>query len=230
MSDGSTPFNPLDKRNLGRSVAEALLRMEPTPLPHLRADARSGFVGAGVYAIYFTGIHRPVDAYEAVARLNRDARYRQPIYVGRAVPRGARKAGVGLDINPGRALFNRLREHAESIEQVDSLDSRDFACRYLVVDDIWIPLGESLLIRETRPVWNLVVDGFGNHDPGGRRAAQQRSPWDVIHPGRPWVAKLGANPKSAAEIESAIDRFLAGDTSVARTVEEAIIQEEGEES
>jgi len=200
--------------------------MEPRPLPHPRASAGDGFVGAGVYAIYYTGAFQPLAVYAEIAAKNQSGVYDQPIYVGKAVPAGARKAGVGLDINPGRALFNRLREHAESIEQARNLDLRDFVCRYLVVDDIWIPLGESLLIRETRPVWNLVVDGYGNHDPGGRRAAQQRSPWDVLHPGRPWVDKLAEHPRSAAEIESDVTRFLGGDPSVAKTVEQAMSDEE----
>jgi hypothetical protein len=47
------------------------------------------------------------------------------------------------------------------------------------------------------PLWNRKIDGFGNHDPGSGRYNQQRSPWDVIHPGRPWAAKL--QPPSASE-------------------------------
>lgn len=37
------PFNPLDKRNLGTSVATALVEQKPKPLTHLRA-----FLGAGI--------------------------------------------------------------------------------------------------------------------------------------------------------------------------------------
>ena len=44
------PFNPLDKRNLGESVANALIETQIQPLPPMP------FVGAGVYAIYFTRI------------------------------------------------------------------------------------------------------------------------------------------------------------------------------
>jgi hypothetical protein len=36
MSD-STPYNPLDKKNLGASVAEALLGRKPRPLGELRS-------------------------------------------------------------------------------------------------------------------------------------------------------------------------------------------------
>lgn len=226
LADGFVPYNPLDKTNLGRSVADALLLMAPRPLPDPDASRTDGFIGAGVYAIYYIGMHRPFPAYEPIANQNRNHRFEQPIYVGKAVPRGARKAGIGLGLNPGYALYDRLKEHAESIDQAINLDLEDFMCRFLVVDDIWIPLGESLFIRETRPLWNLVVEGFGNHDPGTRRAAQQRSLWDVLHPGRPWVEKLSPNPRSVESIEQQIAQYLSGANAGAKTVEEAILDED----
>ena len=113
-----------------------------------------------------------------------------PIYVGKAVPAGARKGGYGLGGSPGTVLYRRLIEHAESVEQAENLSAEDFFCRYLAVDDIWIPLGESLLIEMLSPVWNALIDGFGNHDPGKGRYNQQRSAWDVLHPGRPWAKRL----------------------------------------
>ncbi|GAA3304930.1 hypothetical protein GCM10020295_57340 [Streptomyces cinereospinus] len=43
------------------------------------------------------------------------------------------------------------------------------------------------MIRHYRPVWNTVVDGFGNHNPGvGRFDKQARPAWDDLHPGRWW--------------------------------------------
>ncbi|MEJ7653975.1 MAG: Eco29kI family restriction endonuclease [Chloroflexia bacterium] len=101
------------------------------------------------------------------------------------MPAGTRRGGFGLDAPTGAVLHNRLRQHASSIQQVQNLDLTDFTCRYLVVDDIWIPLGERLLIERYHPVWNLVIDGFGNHPPGAGRRNQRRSSWDVLHPGRP---------------------------------------------
>ncbi|KAB2958567.1 MAG: Eco29kI family restriction endonuclease [Candidatus Methylomirabilis oxygeniifera] len=194
------PYNPLDKRHLGESVADAILQRPITPLPPAEA-----FVGAGIYAIYYTGNFR---GYEPLAKRNRENRYSWPIYVGKAVPVGARKGGFGLGINPGRVMYMRLREHAESIEQAKNLNLGDFTCRYLVVDDIWIPLGESLLIEKFSPVWNRALDGFGNHDPGTRRATQYRSPWDVVHPGRPWVEKLAKHPKADTELLAAVREYL----------------------
>lgn len=77
-------------------------------------------------------------------------------------------------------LYRRLREHGESIERASNLELADFFCRYLVVDDLWIPLGEALLIETFSPLWNRVLDGFGNHDPGKGRYNQQRSLWDTV--------------------------------------------------
>lgn len=183
------PFNPLDKTNLGESVAEAVLQQPVGPLP-----PDTPFVGAGIYALYYEG---DLVLYQGISELNRDGLYRWPIYVGKAVPAGARKGGYGLGADPGQALFKRLAEHASSIEQAKNLRLADFRCRFLVVDDIWIPLAESLLIEMFSPLWNRKIDGFGNHDPGSGRHQQQRSPWDVLHPGRPWAVRL--QPPSADE-------------------------------
>ena len=176
-----TPFNPLDKRHLGESVAAAMLKSEVHPLPPEK------FKGAGIYAIYYTG---DFEAYGNMAAVNSNGQFARPIYVGKAVPAGARKGGLGLGVDHGTALFKRLSEHYESIKAAENLDESDFFCRYLVVDDIWIPLAESLLIEKFQPVWNRVLDGFGNHDPGSGRYAQQKSPWDELHPGREWADRL----------------------------------------
>ncbi|MEW6262373.1 MAG: Eco29kI family restriction endonuclease [Thermodesulfobacteriota bacterium] len=176
------PFNPLDKTNLGENVAKAVLRQPVGALP-----PDEPFIGAGVYAIYYEG---DFPLYKDVSEQNRNDLYRWPIYVGKAVPAGARKGGYGLGADPGLALFKRLIEHAASIEQAENLCLKDFRCRFLVVDDIWIPLAESLLIEMFSPLWNRKIEGFGNHDPGKGRYNQQRSLWDAIHPGRPWAVKL----------------------------------------
>ena len=175
------PFNPLDKVNLGESVAEAMLHQQVGALPP------SPFIGAGIYAIYYLG---SFSLYAELVEKNRGEQYLWPIYVGKAVPAGARKGGFGLGADPGQVLYKRLAEHAASIEQAHNIDIADFRCRFLVVDDIWIPLAESLLIEMYSPLWNRKIDGFGNHDPGKGRYNQQKSAWDLIHPGRPWADKL----------------------------------------
>lgn len=220
--DGSkvshVPFNPLDKRNLGESVATALLRQEVGPLPPL-----GRFAGAGIYAIYYAGRY---SAYHLVAERNRGGRFEQPIYVGKAVPPGARKGGFGLSTAPGNALYRRLREHAKSIAVTKNLDIREFSCRYLVSDDIWIPLGESLLIERFQPLWNVLIEGFGIHRPGKGRMAQVRSKWDTLHPGRALAVDLPPNPKDAAVLEQIIADFFAGKIPAAISPEEAVTQEE----
>ena len=194
------PYNPLDKTNLGISVADALLAKPVEPLPF-----REPFLGAGIYALYYVGDY---PAYAPIAARNRNQQFQVPIYVGKAVPEGARKGGFGLGIAPGTVLFNRIAEHTGSIGQAHNLDTDHFFCRYLVVDDIWIPLGEALLIQRFRPIWNRVIDGFGNHDPGSGRYNQKRSAWDVLHPGRLWAARLQSNNRTENQLLQLVSNSL----------------------
>ncbi|SRR5579883_176373 len=193
------PYNPLDKLNLGESIAEALLTRPVEKLPPTEI-----FSGAGIYALYYEG-YFPL--YERISEKNRKNQYGAPIYVGKAVPKGARKGGI-LGPYLGRALYKRLDEHAESIRQTTNLRVDDFCCRYLVVEDIWIPLGETLLIEQFSPLWNRYLDGFGNHDPGSGRYEGQRSLWDVIHPGRKWAEKQKPNTKTQEVIETELRKLL----------------------
>ena len=207
MAPDNLPYNPLDYANLGQSVADALLARPVMSLPHGGSGiSLAPFAGAGIYAIYYTGDFAP---YASLAARNCDGRFGAPIYVGKAVPSGARKGGRG-DSARGMPLFKRLSEHAASVAQAQNLDLADFRCRYLVVEDIWIPLGESLLIARYQPLWNVIVDGFGNHDPGSGRQSGQRPLWDMIHEGRPWAARLRENARPVAAIVATIERALAG--------------------
>ncbi len=199
MTGKVIPFNPLDKKNLGASVAEALLTKEVHPLGDLPV-----FEGAGIYAIYYTGGFAP---YAQVSRLNADGKFMLPIYVGKAVPPGARM-GASLELAAGKVLHKRLKEHAESIKAAENLDINDFHCRFLVVDDIWIPLGESLIIARFTPVWNSLIDGFGNHNPGKGRHAGMRPRWDVLHPGREWAMRLAERPETQAQIAQDAETYL----------------------
>jgi len=193
------PFNPLDKSRLGESVARAFLVRSVVVLPP------EPFDGAGIYALYYTG---DFPAYRRIAERNRNGQWEAPIYVGKAVPPGTRKGGHGLDEPPGRVLYNRLRNHAKSIQQVENLSLNDFKCRCLVVDDVWITLGESLLIATFSPLWNQLLEGFGNNPQGSGRSNQERSVWDQLHPGRPGAAKLKPNSRSPDEILKSIADFL----------------------
>jgi len=174
-------YNPLEKQNLAESVVRELMAVPISPL-----EALTSFEGAGVYVIYYVG------EFEAYAPFKNDLEngvFDKPIYVGKAIPAGARTGGLGLGASPGYVLFNRLKEHLESVSLANNVDSKDFYFRHLVVDDIWIPLSESLLIMNYKPVWNVLITGFGNHDPGAGRYNQKRSLWDTVHPGRSWAEK-----------------------------------------
>lgn len=202
---GMEPFNPLEKRSLAESVVQALLKRPCHPLP-----PSDPFVGAGIYALYYSG---PFPPYEPIAQKNSGGRCEQPIYVGKAVPQGARKGRFGLDPCLGDVLFRRLKEHAQSIEQAENLELADFSCRYLIVDEIWIPLAEQFLIEVFSPIWNVVIDGFGNHDPGAGRYNQKKSAWDVLHPGRPWAAKLQPSDSTREELVERVACAFRVDTS-----------------
>lgn len=210
MVDAGKPYNPLDRIELGKSVERALLAQPLTPLP-----PAARFIGAGLYSIYYVG---QLPVYRRLAPpVRRPGEV--PIYVGRARPRGARQGlQGGLEATTTEpVLFDRLREHAQSIEKAEShaqlsglpgLRLADFLCRYLVADDIWVPMGEALLIGHYRPVWNVVVDGFGNHAPGGGRAKQARSSWDELHPGRQWAFRLPPPKRSADAITELVHNHL----------------------
>jgi hypothetical protein len=186
------PYNPLDKLNLARSIEVELLGRAAVPF-----DSLHGTRGAGVYAIYYAG---NFPAYAPIASDPVDSPRRTPIYVGKAIPKGGRKGGISEDAAAtGNALADRLRQHAASIAQASNLRLEDFSVRYLVIEDIWIPLGENMLIETFRPVWNLALDGFGNKTPGKRRETQYKSPWDVVHPGRAFANRL-AEPPAATQL------------------------------
>ena len=157
------------------------------------------------FLVYETGSFAP---YAKIAAANQSGRFAQPIYVGKAIPAGGRKGLEGFDVPHGAALSNRLAEHADSIAAATNLIPDHFRCRWLVVDEVFIPLGETLLISHFKPLWNVIVEGFGNHDPGKGRISGKKPSWDVLHPGRGWAARLQAattNDEIVARIKTHID-------------------------
>lgn len=175
-------YNPLSVDELGQNAARALMNYPAAPLPPTPA-----FEGAGVYTIHYGG---PFDAYRDMP---------EPIYVGKADPRGKRQ-GRGRTMAVRTVLHDRLTRHARSIEQVENLDLRDFTCRWLVLDDVWIGLTEQVLIAEYKPLWNVLVAGFGINAPGKGRGDQRKSQWDTLHPGRPYVATLPPRDETPDDI------------------------------
>ena len=191
------PYDPLDYANLAKSIVGALLEKAPTSIPHA-----SSFDGTGVYALYYTG---ELDFYGPIA----SGECERPIYVGKAIPAGGRR-GTTVQ-GSGNALCRRLIEHGKSIDAASNLDRADFLCRYLVVMPVWISLAERFLIVHFRPVWNVLLDGFGNHPPGRGRSTMRRPLWDIVHPGRPWADDLRSE-KTAEAVIAEIRRFLAPPT------------------
>ena len=176
-------------------VKEAIEFFEATPVHRLPPPAR--FAGAGVYALYYAG---DFSLYAAIANRNR-ADPTLPIYVGKAVPPGWRTARSKEGDTP--VLYRRLQEHARSVQQVVNLEIDAFRCRFMILggaeSDLVVPV-EAELSRKYMPLWNSVVDGFGNHDPGKGRYNQARSEWDVLHPGRPWADRLTGTAPPLEEI------------------------------
>ncbi|MGH8550102.1 MAG: Eco29kI family restriction endonuclease [Methylococcales bacterium] len=164
------------------------------------------FRGAGVYALYYFG---RFTLYAKLATANHSD-YSQPIYVGKAVPPGWRTARITA--TSGNDLYNRLNEHAGSIQQTANLALDDFRCRFMILggveSDLVVPV-EAELIRTYRPLWNSVVDGFGNHDPGAGRYNQACSEWDVLHPGRTWTVRLTGVPPKLENIIAKVQKQLA---------------------
>jgi hypothetical protein len=81
-----------------------------------------------------------------------------------------------------------------------------------VVTPLWITMAERFLIEHYRPLWNVLLDGFGNHDPGKGRAEGEISWWDALHPGRPWAARLHQT-RTQAEAEERVRQFLAASSA-----------------
>lgn len=185
-------------------VDEAIQFFMRTPVHPLPPPGR--FAGSGVYALYYSG---RFELYGRLSRLNRED-LAQPIYVGKAVPPGWRTARVQDGESPD--LFRRLREHTRSIEQAINLQVKDFHCRFIILGgiegDLVVPV-EAETIRRFRPLWNTVVDGFGNHDPGSGRYNQARSEWDVLHPGRPWAERLTGESPRTRDVSARVRDFLA---------------------
>ena len=187
-------YDPLSVDELGRNAARALMEYPADLLPPSET-----FEGAGVYTLHYIGDFFPYPDIERNA----------PIYVGKADPPGRRQGRSASTHSSTHVLSRRLQEHAESIEAASNLNLADFRCRWLVLDPVWIGLTEQVLISGYQPIWNVVVDGFGNHDPGSGRRNQRRSRWDTLHPGRQWALNLQDRGETAAEIIAAIKAFPA---------------------
>ena len=187
-------------------VKDAIRFFNGTPVQTLPPQTQ--FTGVGVYALYYIGRNSLYDAYSTKNRLE----YRFPIYVGKAVPRGWRQARTSISLlNEGNELYTRLNQHKTTLTFVKQLEPKDFMCRFVIFEDTssdMISTIESNLIKLNKPLWNTVLDGFGNHDPGNGRYNQAKSDWDVVHPGRTFADKCKGPANSLKSIMAKIEAHL----------------------
>ena len=148
------------------------------------------FDGTGIYALYYEGGFQP---YHLLAQANREQRGSWPIYVGKAEGQSA------------VALQENCRA---SISAACNLNAEDFSVRVLKVAPTWVPLAESVAMRMHRPVWNTLVEGFGNQEPGAGHRAGEKSRWDTLHPGRAWAELCSPNTESAEQIAQDVRDYL----------------------
>lgn len=205
MADG-LPFDPLAVENVGVVLAVELLSQ---PLHHLPPE--KAFAGAGVYALYYNGPH---DAYRSLVKLN-GGKWRYPVYIGQAMRENA-KQGFSPRPTTRQRIFSRLKNHADSIKQIQNLSVNDFRCRYLVVNDAYIGLAEAVLITTFRPVWNGM--GLGSKVVGGPRMSGEVSLWDSIHPGR------GGRPAGAHRALEAAEKMAESVEALQREPDDPRVQ------
>ena len=188
-------------------LKDAVRFFHGTPVLPLPLD--TPFCGAGVYAIYCIARKGIYKTYGE--KINRTY-YDVPIYVGKAVPAGWRQNRI-VDEVAGNALYGRLKQHAESIKNGKGLSIADFVCRFAILEGEtanMIAALEAAIIAEHTPLWNSVIDGFGNHDPGKKRVTGKRPQWDCLHPGRPWAMRMTGEEFPVAELRRRVIDYLMG--------------------
>jgi hypothetical protein len=191
-------YNPTDPETFAEAIGNKLIVQDERPLPVLESVR---FYGSGLYALYYKG------NFDAYAPIRGTA---TPIYVGKADPPKAAKTPK----EQGDKLWSRLREHANSIKEVedrcgkmglkDNLKLSDFGFRYLVTASGWQIAAEAHLISLFRPIWNKetgVVQGIGKHGDASETRANERSRWDTLHPGRDWATHEGNKPNRLSVVE-----------------------------
>jgi len=196
--------------NLGSfMISQFVAQFAESPVYSLSALPRAS--KPGVYGLYY---HGDYELYAPIAKKNTPG-YRQPIYIGKVAHIGVRTnistSETELDNRSG--VLPRFSQHVKSIASSQNLKLEDFTYRFLVLTGSKLDLVgdiETELIKTFRPLWNSRhVAGFSNHDPGPGRSNQQPSPWDTLHPGRSWAAKLKGVPKDTGFLIEEIKRLLS---------------------
>ena len=193
-------LDPTKPSVVARLIALVLLAQPRTPIAQTAPS-----YGSGIYAIYYRG---PFQDYWRIRGSE------TPIYVGKADPQDPNAESPR---DQGDRLSRRMRDHVRTLRAAEnggSLSLADFEQRSLVIQTGWQSAAEEYLIGLFRPLWNRetgICYGFGKHGDAPKTRANQRSPWDTLHPGRPWAYRdpdmQDARPKQQIlkDIETHLD-------------------------
>ena len=193
-------LDPTKPSVVARLIALVLLAQPRTPLIETTPS-----YGSGIYALYYRG---PFPCYSRIRGSE------TPIYVGKADPQDPNAESPR---DQGDRLSRRVQDHIRTLraaERGGTLSLADFQQRSLVIQTGWQSAAEEFLIGLFRPVWNRetgICYGFGKHGDAPQTRANQRSPWDTLHPGRAWAHRdpdmPDARPKQQIleDIESHLD-------------------------
>lgn len=157
------------------------------------------FYGSGVYALYYNG--NIETAYRDLSKTE------TPVYVGKANPKNPKAETVE---EQGRALYERLKEHAKNIEKTE-LSLSDFRYRASPIQTGMQSSVEEFMIRLFKPIWNKetkICFGIGKHGDSAKTRTNKRSPWDTMRPGRKWAAKTEFDQMKRSEIVEKIRNHL----------------------
>lgn len=188
-------FNPLDTNALTKVFVNEMTSRLAVVLSEVDPATVEG---PGLYALYYSGDFR---SYEPVA----EAGTGWPIYLGSALPSGSRTGRIRkVRKSP---ILDRLERHARSVASANNLEEGHFRARWFEVDEPFIILGEILLLRFYRPLWNSTVAGFGAKVVGEPRIGGRRSNWDTLHPGREGMGT--ARGATVAKIEEEVAKHLS---------------------
>lgn len=185
-------------------ILEAILEdLYKQPLIALDEKLLSPNASTGIYCIYYVGVSNTL--YNGITS-------EFPIYIGKASKHSdnnnkqneytideeeEQPEGKLVKKKKQTSLYKRISEHRKSISDVEktitsdvrrSICLHDFRLRYLPLGHTMTAGCETILISYYRPLWNVVVPGFGKHTPGKTRTIES-APWDLVHVGR-WCKEI----------------------------------------
>lgn len=213
-------FDPSNQETLAKLVILGLIAQPKEPIGNLTHT-----YGSGVYAIYYSGDH---PFYAPIANSE------TPIYVGKADPANP---SAQTPKEQGDRLYRRLADHNRMIQAAQDfegtpplgkkLNVNDFFVRRLVCATNSQLVAEKHLIQLFRPAWNSemrVCWGISKHGDNATTRKNDRSPWDVLHPGRSWAMNPILKDKMTVdEIRIGLEKHFR-ETTIFRDRNEVIVK------